>query len=231
MRYKSTRDRHNLNKAYYSGIDVEGPYDTPVLRPVHDERVLTLRWLPFNYCYSVPDRLKHTIGVHFFIDDYQFERVWKEPERYGEMLRPFGATCTPDFSIYDNWPEAVRHYNSYRSHWMGCFWQDMGLTVIPSIAWSYESSWSWCFKGDPKNSIVACSSTGTMRTEEERQMTRDGFDEMVRQLHPSHVLWRGKLPEGLNSEDFVFIESQVNEKGTGKLIERIEGRDADGIEV
>lgn len=223
-RYRATRDRQNLNKAYYCGFDTEGPLDTPVLRPVRDERVLSLRWLPFNYAYSVPDRLKESIGIHFWLDDYQFERVWRDPERYGEMLRPYGAVCTPDFSIYDNWPNAIRYYNHYRSHWVGRLWQDMGLTVIPSLAWSYESSWSWCFDGDPRRSIVACSSTGAMANDTDRRMVREGFDAMVNRLSPSHVLWRGLLPEGLDPDAFVMIESQKYKQQDGKLIERIEGR-------
>lgn len=53
----------------------------PELAPVD---IVPSRMLPFNYAKS------SYIGnacVHFFIDDYQFERVWQFPTRYGYLKR------------------------------------------------------------------------------------------------------------------------------------------------
>ena len=38
--------------------------------------------------------------VHFFLYDYKFERVWKEPDHDIEKLRRYRAVLSPDFSMY-----------------------------------------------------------------------------------------------------------------------------------
>ena len=37
--------------------------------------------------------------VHFFLYDYKFERVWKNPDSEIEKLRRYKAVLSPDFSI------------------------------------------------------------------------------------------------------------------------------------
>ena len=38
--------------------------------------------------------------VHFFLYDYKFERVWKDPEGCIERLKNYKAVLSPDFSMY-----------------------------------------------------------------------------------------------------------------------------------
>lgn len=38
--------------------------------------------------------------VHFFLYDYKFERVWKNPDADLEKLRRYRAVLSPDFSMY-----------------------------------------------------------------------------------------------------------------------------------
>lgn len=58
----------------------------------------------FNYAKSMPDEQKRGQACHFFIDDYQFERVWTNPERYIGSLSGFDCVLTPDFSLYMDMP-------------------------------------------------------------------------------------------------------------------------------
>lgn len=51
-----------------------------------------------------PTRLR----VSFFIDDYQFERIWNDPYPYIERLREFPCALTPDFSLYMDIPMAIK---------------------------------------------------------------------------------------------------------------------------
>ncbi|WP_417041152.1 DUF4417 domain-containing protein [Ellagibacter isourolithinifaciens] len=59
----------------------------------------------FNYAKSTPSDQKHGKGCHFFIDDYQFERLWQRPERYLDVLRGYDCVLTPDFSLYMDMPD------------------------------------------------------------------------------------------------------------------------------
>ena len=38
--------------------------------------------------------------VHFFLYDYKFERVWKDPDHDIEKLKRYRAALSPDFSMY-----------------------------------------------------------------------------------------------------------------------------------
>lgn len=69
------------------------------------------RLVGFNYAKSMQEADKHGAGCHFFIDDYQFERVWTSPRRYIESLRGFGCVLTPDFSPYMDMPLPMMAWN------------------------------------------------------------------------------------------------------------------------
>ncbi len=65
------------------------------------------RLIPFNVAMRL-NRVPANCGVHFYLDDYQFERVWNAPERYVEKLRKFSCVLTPDFSLYLDMPRAMK---------------------------------------------------------------------------------------------------------------------------
>ena len=132
-------------------------------------------WIGFNYakgCKNPADT-----GLHFFVDDYQFTRLWTNPDAYLDLLRRFKAVCTPDFSTYTDFPAAVqilgmpasfktpKIWAHYRKHWLGAYWQMHGIPVIPTISWSDERSFEWCFDGEPVGGAVAVSSVGTQNSE------------------------------------------------------------------
>ena len=134
-------------------------------------------------------------AVHFCLDDYRFEGVWHRPNRAVKGLRKFKTLLTPDFSLYRDWPIMLQMWNTYRSRWVGCFWQARGFTVIPTVSWSSAESYSFCFAGVPKRSIVAVSSLGVKMTNPvERHLFIAGFQTMVQQLQPIIVLSCGQLP-------------------------------------
>lgn len=135
-------------------------------------------------------------GVHFFIDDYLFERCWNDSPRYAKLLGEFRAVLSPDFSLFTDYPPAVQIYNHWRKHLLAAFWQQMGLTVIPSICWSDENSFDWCFDGEPIGGTVAVSSVGTQKAPEAKQLFLLGYSEMIARLKPEKILFFGDVPEG-----------------------------------
>lgn len=187
--YKQSRNYENLNKRIFEGV---GPFDIPQLQPA----VLPpsdINWLGFNYARGCDEPEIH--GVHFFLDDYQFQRVWTQPDSYLNMLRRFGAVCTPDFSMYTDFPRAVQVYNHYRKHWLGAYWQAYGVKIIPTISWSDRASFDWCFDGEPVGGCVIVSSVGTQASRDTRELFLDGYREMICRLHPDAVLFYGDVPD------------------------------------
>lgn len=85
MIYRQGRNYENLNKMIYRGT---GKFDTPRLVP---EACNADSFIGFNYAKSCKDP-QHK-GVHFFIDDYQFTRLWTNPDA-ATILRDMRA-CTP----------------------------------------------------------------------------------------------------------------------------------------
>lgn len=179
----------NLDKAVYSGA---GAYDIPELPPVTDvpatEAVCKAEWIPFNFAKSC--NAPEGKGVHFFVDDYQFVRVWNSPDKYIPLLKRFAAVLAPDFSTYTDMPRAMQIYNHYRKHWVARYLTDSGITVIPTISWSTPDSYEWCFEGEPRNSVVAISTVGCMKRDA-RELFFMGFDEMKRRLCPTKIICYG----------------------------------------
>ena len=133
--------------------------------------------------------------MHFFLDDYQFTRVWTEPDRYIPMLQRFKYVLTPDFSLYTDFPKPLQIYNHYRKHWIGAYWQMHGINVIPTICWSDQKSFEWCFDGEPTQSVVAVSSVGTQNNKEKKRCFLDGYHEMVERLQPTQIIFYGRVPD------------------------------------
>ena len=181
------RNGHNLELGHFQ---LGGPFGIPKLVPAHlNDRI---SWIPFNCVMS--DRQREAHGVHFFIDDYLFQRAWNDPCRYAHLLSGYQAVMTPDFSMFTDYPVAVQLYNHWRKHQLGAYWQRLGLTVIPSICWSDHDSYAWCFDGEPVGGTVAVSSVGTQKNPLARTLFLDGYSEMMRHLQPEKIIFFGDVP-------------------------------------
>lgn len=198
--YRSGRNCLNLNKAMFEGI---GKYDIPAISPV--KSISTNVFLGFNYVKSCNE--PENKGVHFFLDDYQFSRLWTNPSGYVSMLSKFKCVCTPDFSTYTDFPLAIQIYNHYRKHWLGAYWQKQGITVVPTISWSGEDSFDWCFDGEPKGGVIALSSVGTQKNRNAKQLFLNGYRETLKRLEPTTILFYGAVPEECRDERVVHIDA------------------------
>lgn len=177
----------NLDKVNFTGV---GPYGIPDIDPVTEYP--SGEFIPMNYAMS--ERRPEEKNVHCFVDDYQFARYWNQPDRYIEKLSRFRAVCSPDFSTYTDMPIAMQIYNHYRKHWIAAYWQLHGIRVYPTISWSTPESYEWCFDGEPTGGIVAVSSVGTQKDRESKRLFLQGYEEMMKRLSPSWVIFYGKVP-------------------------------------
>lgn len=71
----------NTEKMIFPGV---GKYGIPEIKPETDIRIDKLEWIPVNYALTAKE--KKTKGVHFYKDDYQFERFWNNPDKYIPLL-------------------------------------------------------------------------------------------------------------------------------------------------
>ena len=189
----------NIQKALFDGI---GKYDIPELKPT---RFDTCSMIGFNEAKQCKNR--NDKAVHFFLDDYQFERVWNRPDTYVNMLKQFKYVFSPDFSIYSDYPKALQIYNHYRKHWVGAYMQFNGISVIPTIGWSNKESFEWCFDGEPKGSAIAVSSIGTQKNKQAKELFINGYKEMLKRLEPTQVLFYGNVPREIVDNRIINISA------------------------
>jgi hypothetical protein len=162
--------------------------------------------LPFNYAKSSVDTNK---TLHFFIDDYQFERLWNSPEKYLELIKQFNGTLTPDFSMYMDMPRPMQQWNEYRRRALGNYWQRNGIKVIPTLSWSDKHSYGFCFQGLPKHSTYAVSTVGVRTDQKAQKAWREGMDAAIRVLKPKRILLYG-ANIGYDFGDVEVIEYSLN---------------------
>lgn len=178
----------NLDKFSFSGV---GKYEIPQIDP--ETKYPGGEFVGMNY--ALTEKFPESKIMHCFVDDYQFIRYWNNPDKYLPVLSRFSAVCSPDFSTYTDMPLAMQIYNHYRKHWLAAYWQLHGVTVYPTISWSDESSYDWCFDGEPVGGVVAVSSVGTQKNKESKRLFLLGYEEMMKRLDPAWVIFYGIVPE------------------------------------
>lgn len=170
---------YNLNKI---NLDLDDGF--PIIK---NDKFVPIDIVSFNYMNKNSD----CVGLHFYIDDYQFERLWKEPERYIKIFKKYSCIFSPDFSLYLNMPLPMKIWNTYRSRFLGQFYQKHGIKVIPTISWADKDTYNFCFKGVPKGSIVSISTIGVIKNKLAKELWKKGVDEMIKQINPSIILIYG----------------------------------------
>lgn len=146
--------------------------------------------------------------VHFFLYDYRFERVWKNPDNDIEKLSRYRAVFSPDFSIYLEMAPVMQLYNVFRNRWCGAYWASKGVRVIPTVNWGNGSTFDFCFEGIEKGSVVAVSTY--MASEhgnrcDQKEWFMAGYNEMLRRIEPEKIIcYNTPFPE--MQGDIVYVD-------------------------
>jgi hypothetical protein len=199
MSWRNLINIMNINKGFFSSSN---SYGIPDIKA--DE---------FNIQELIPYRVDANRNgtAHFFLDDYRFERCWKNPDSQIKELEKYTGVLSPDFSMYTNYPEAMQIWQVYRNRWCACYWQSFGIKVIPTVSWSDEKSFKYCFLGIPKHSIVAIGTVGVLNDETAKTLFMQGIKEMLKQLEPKEILIYGNRLTELNGyENIRWFEPYMN---------------------
>lgn len=176
---------------------------------IEAEDYIPANLIGFNYAKTSKD---YESGIHFYIDDYQFERIWNSPEKYMEILKNFDCCLTPDFSLYLNMPLAMQMWNVYRSRLIGQIMQQEGIIVIPTVSWSTEESFEFCFEGLPAYSTLSVSTVGVKRDDYAFGIWRAGMQEMIKRLKPTRLLvYGGEVDFDYGNIEVIYYQNHVTE--------------------
>ena len=133
--------------------------------------------------------------VCFYIDDYKFDGprgIWHDSEHALAVLSHFAGVITPDFSTYQDFPEPLKIYATYRMRLMGYWLGRNGIAVINNVRWGTDETYWYCFDGIPKNSIVCIGTVGgSPRKYVDRNRFENGLNVMVRVLQPHTIIIYG----------------------------------------
>ena len=168
-------------------FNVDGQWQLPVIERQEID-LENVQLIAYSDIRSNDNKNNRNKGVHFFVDDYRFEGVYRNPEQSLGRLSQYKFLLTPDYSTYSDmnyWRqlESIAH-----SRWVGAFWQDQGQLVIPTISWSDKKSFEFCFDGIERYSTVAVGMIGCKRTKEEFLLE---YNEMLTRIEPSSVICFG----------------------------------------
>lgn len=84
-------------------------------------------------------------------------------------------------------------WNTYRSRWLGRFWQDQGCPAIPTVNWSDEALFDFCVDGIPPTQILTISVADRRRPRIERRF-RTGVEAMMGRLWLRMLIIYDRMP-------------------------------------
>lgn len=202
-------ERERTNRAYNLDLIESLTDDFWQMPIIENDNYIPKDLIGFNYAKSSENK---DCGIHFYIDDYQFERIWNYPEKYVEILEQYECILSPDFSLYLDMPMPMKIWNIYRSRMIGQYFQNRGIKVIPTISWAEKETFEFCFRGIPKGSIVSISTIGVKQNENALKIWYEGVDEMIKQIEPSVILvYGGKLDYDFKDIKVYYYDNKVTE--------------------
>lgn len=201
------RDRNNFKFNLIEGAELVGRYGMPRLRKTD---YIPQSVIPFNLAKT--QKNPENECVHFFVDDFQFERVWNYPNKYLNLLQRFEGVIAPDFSMLDYMPMAQRIWNCYRNRALAFWMQKNGIKVIPTVEWAAYEELDWCLDGIPKESSIGIGTYGSNKNARRKYGLLKGIERIVNALEPSAIICYGpeiKSIYGLGKE-VIFFENYCN---------------------
>ena len=170
-----------------NGFDTDGIWQIPVIERQEID-IGNIDLIAYSDTRLNDNAINKKKGVHFFIDDYRFEGVYRNPEKSLGKLSQYRFLLTPDYSTYSDMNYWRQMESIAHSRWVGAYWQDQGQIVFPTISWSDRKSYEFCFDGVEKHSIVAIGMIGCKRSKQE---FLSGYNEMLNRIDPDAIICFG----------------------------------------
>lgn len=119
------------------------------------------KWFFYNYSLGGTKGLPwdRTILAFDTFDD-KFINWYSLPSHYTAKMLNVGVkyAVVPDFSFYEYQPKAFHLWNVYMAQWLGRYFQECGIKIIPRVQFNNEESLDICMRGIPHSPpILHCS--------------------------------------------------------------------------
>jgi hypothetical protein len=153
-------------------------------------------WYIYNYGLASATGLPWERSILcFYTYDEKFESWWTTAAYYTAKVLNCGVkvAIVPDFSLWTDDPHIWKLWNVFRAQWLGRYFQEAGIKVIPRIQWADTESLKYCLLGIPKNPPVAscCLQTVDRNDATEMKLMRDGLRHSVETVQPETLIVYG----------------------------------------
>lgn len=207
-----TEDQDLFEYKIWSGLEVTGPLDIPVIKP-YEIDVAPAKLVPFNVAMS---SRRFDCAVHFYLNDPLFIRVFRRPEKYIEKLKRFKYVITPDLSEFVEMPYWMRLSNSCRNKALAAYWQACGINIIVNLTWSTSDSFAYSFEGIPKGCVVAIGSVAIKSHPYAANRWQQGYAEAIRRLNPKLILRYGDVMPYEDKSISVYYDDYIKQLRNGR---------------
>lgn len=136
----------------------------------------------------------HDSWVCFYEDDWRFECLWNNPNRYLPVLKKFKGVISPDYSLYSDMPLVLQHYNHYRNRLLAHWLIENGIEVIPNVRWGDERTYDLACLGVESESTIAVGTHGCVKSRLYKNEFIAGLDYVVEKLRPKNIVVYGSAP-------------------------------------
>ena len=167
-------------------FDVEGKWGFPIIK----KQEIDLQNIELIACSDVSKHDENNLykGVHFFVDDFRFDSIYKNPNKSLEKYSKYKFLITPDYSLYAEMNIWRQIESVGKSRWVGAKWQSAGMLVIPTISWALTRSFEFCFDGIEHNCVVAIGMIGCKNN---KKAFLRGYYQMLNAIDPQAIICFG----------------------------------------
>lgn len=148
----------------------------------------------YNFSSSARELPMERSIFSFYEEDKRFDSLWINPDKWAARIISGGfmGSITPDYSIWSVAPMATRIWQLYKERWVGRYFQEAGIKIIPGISATDVKSLEYSLSGIPVGlPALSMQYQAGIKTPEEVGYARSILSEVEARLKPKQVLVYG----------------------------------------
>jgi ParB-like chromosome segregation protein Spo0J len=150
--------------------------------------------------------------LSFFTYDDKFEGWWDTPAWYTSRYLAKGCrhAVVPDFSFYYSQPRVVHLHNVYRAQWLGRYFQEAGMRVVPRLQFDYRdpNSLEIALRGIPRGCPVLATSQQNPEEKADEARIAKHLQAALDEIKPKQLIYYSGNP-GRRAMEQVRFDGEV----------------------
>jgi ParB-like chromosome segregation protein Spo0J len=171
------------------------------------------KWFLYNYSLGGIKGLPFDRSILcFYTYDEKFEGWWDTPAWYTSRILAKGCrnAVVPDFSFYYSQPRVVHLHNVYRAQWLGRYFQEAGMRVVPRLQFDYrdDRSLEIALRGIPRGCPVLATSQQNPEEKGDEAKIAKHLQAALDEIKPAQLIYYSGNP-GRRAMEMVTYDGEV----------------------